>query len=317
MPAARRSVRQAMQGATFSGEAAPDLGAQDERQPSAGHVELPARAAVPGHGEDPERRRVAGDPVEQAEPGQAGQRDGAATRIVVEESEGRGPRARATPAASTGSSGSTAGRRACRRHRAPRPRASSAWIAWTSRNPRSQRDGSGTRRSTADPPSAWTSTADAPTDRPSSLRSCTPARAARTPGPKVDVRRAASQDLAVVRLGQQVDPAVDAAAGRERLEPEAIVGTRHDGIGELQDALEHLRGHVEPRAGHVAEGEQQVGGHDRQEQSAAEELGVRRRTTRCREPEPASIALADERRRERVAIRLLEDRRRESHRGRQ
>ena len=75
--------------------------------------------------------------------------------------------------------------------------------------------------------------------------------------------------------------------------------------------------HVEPRTCHVAEGEQQVRGHDRQQQSAAEELGVRRRATRGREPEPTSIALADERRRQRVAIRLLEDRRRESHRGRQ
>ena len=82
-----RGVGQAMEGATLAGEAAPDLGAQDERQSSARDVELPAGAAVAGRGEDAQRRRMAGDPVEQAEAGQTGQADGAVTRIVVERAQ--------------------------------------------------------------------------------------------------------------------------------------------------------------------------------------------------------------------------------------
>ena len=117
----RRGVSETMQGPTLPGEAAPDLGAEDERQPSARDVELPAGAAVPGHGEDPEGGRMAGDPVEQAKTGQAGQLDGTTDPDRGGRSEGRGRRARTTPVVSMESSGSTGRRRARPTHPAPRP----------------------------------------------------------------------------------------------------------------------------------------------------------------------------------------------------
>ena len=171
-----------------------------------------------------------------------------------------------------------------------RERASSACITWTSRKPRSHRDGSGTRRSTAEPPSVSTSTADAPTDRPSSTPAPPPQRGRHGSPARSPRSSCPPQDLAVIRVGQQVDPAVDAAAGRERLEPETVVGTRRDRVGELQDALEHLRRHVEARTRHVAEREQQVGRHDRPQQSTLKNWGLARATGR-RKPEPTSIAV--------------------------
>ena len=280
-----------------------------------GHVELPAGAAVAGHGKDPQRRRVADDPIEEPQPGKAGEADGAADPDRGGAVAVRGRPGRARPAASMGTSGSTGRRLASRRHRARLTGASSAWIAWTSRNPRSQRDGNGTRRSTADSPSASTSTAVAPTDRPSWLRSCTPASADRIPGPKstfVVPRPSVSPSYAV---GQQVDPAVDAATGRERLEPQPVVGAGRHRVGEYQDAGEHRRRHVEPGARDVAERQQQVGGDDRQEQRAPKELRVGRRSARRRKPKPPSLTVADDVRRERIAVSLLQDRRRESHRS--
>ena len=142
---------------------------------------------------------------------------------------------------STGTSGST-GRRPARRRR-PAPQTARAPPG--SPGPRGTRAASATGAApVARPPSRrppGSPRHDAPTDSPSSLRSSTPARAARMPGPKSTFVVPRPRISPGVRLGQQVDPAVDAATGRERLEPEAVVGTRHDWIGELQDALEHLR----------------------------------------------------------------------------
>ena len=283
----RRGVRQAMQRPALAGEAAPDLGAEDERQASARHVELPAGAAVAGRGEDPERRRVAGDALEQAEAGKAGQADGALTRVVVEQSAGRDRSARARPAASTGTSGSSGRTPASRRRRARLPGQlglDRLDLEEPAQPARRQRDPSldGRRRRPPRPRRR--------THRPPGPSGSGPARRPARIGsrPEVDVGRPAPDDLAVVCLGQQVDPAVDAAAGRERLEPQAVVGARRHGIGELEDPREHRRRHVEPRPGDVTERQQQVGGDDRQEQRAPEELRVRRRPTRCREPEPPS-----------------------------
>ena len=47
--------------------------------------------------------------------------------------------------------------------------------------------------------------------------------------PEVDVRRSPPERFAVIRLGQEVDAAVDAAACRERLEPQPVVGAGRDG----------------------------------------------------------------------------------------
>ena len=257
---------------------------------------------------------MAGHALEQAEARHPGQADGAVTRIVMKDPQattrrGEPDRPFRGHLRDRAQEGARARRRRARRRGRARPgspgprgtRAASATAAGPVARPRTS-------------PSASTSTASAPTASPSRLRSCTPARADRIAGPEVDVGRPAPERLAVERLGQQVDPAVDAAARRERLEPKAVVGAGRDRIGQFEDPAEHRRRDVEPRPRDVAERQQQVGGHDRQQQPAAEELRVGRRTARCRQPQPAPLTLADDRRRERVAIRLLEDRRRQCHR---
>ncbi len=66
------------------------------------------------------------------------------------------------------------------------------------------------------------------------------------PGSEVDVRRPPAERVAVVRLGQEVHASVDAAAGRERLEPEPVVGAGRDRVGKLEDVGEHRGRDVEP-----------------------------------------------------------------------
>jgi hypothetical protein len=72
---------------------------------------------------------------------------------------------------------------------------------------------------------------------------------------------------------------------------------------------------MEPRSGDVTKSQQQVGGDDRMEQLPPEEVRIRRRPAGRRKAELTSIAFADERRRVRIAICLVQDRGGESHRA--
>ena len=180
-----RSVGQAVKRTTLAGEAAPDLGTEDERQSSARDVELPAGAAVTVRGEDPQRRRVSRDPVEQAQGGPDRQ---GRPRPVPDRggtSAGRGRPVRPRPAASTGDFGidrknaRVAGRVELGRRR--ELGLDRLHLEEPAQPARRQRDPPLDRRT---PASVSTSTAAAPTASPSRPRSWTPARAVRIAGPK-------------------------------------------------------------------------------------------------------------------------------------
>ena len=152
----------------------------------------------PGDGEDPQRRRVSGDPFEQAQAGEAGE---PASRRHRDRGGTRRPRP-AWPTQTGRFDGDFGIDRRNARAAAPSSSAtgpSSAWIAWTSRNPRSQRDGSGTRRSTADAAVRLDLDGDAPTASPSSTAILDAGQRGPDPRPDVDVRRPSPDDLALVR----------------------------------------------------------------------------------------------------------------------
>lgn len=89
---------------------------------------------------------------------------------------------------------------------------------------------------------------------------------------EVHVRRAAVEDVAVEGVEGDVEPRVDAAAGAEGLEAQVARVRGDDRVGLADQPLAHRGRDVEARLGGVPDGEQSPGEGDRRVQSPAHEV---------------------------------------------
>ena len=121
----------------------------------------------------------------------------------------------------------------------------------TSPKAATQRRGSGTRRSTSAASSVVTARCS-PTARCSgSLPTTRQGRAHRRV--QVDVGAAARRRRPVQPVGQDVEPGVDAATGRQALEAQPVAVAGDDRVGVAEHPGEHPRRDVEAGAGHVGD----------------------------------------------------------------